>query len=275
MLILGLGILLSTAALTPEISRDQCVTHLTDAYTKRVRASSDDVMKALLELKDKDLKPLIAKPSDELRFDLKKYFDSDPKKSSRLESFYALLYLISREINTEDEVHLDRASAQQVLKASRVFPSSELIEALEDVSFEWRPYSKRSFWTIKLSTPLMKLPMNDGKGFLAFEHGYCQQVEKLILDGGFQAFIQLNEAGNIDVKFKNPIDFEGKFGSRGVAEVEVHYISLYEIEFIRGTKLGASRTKIAKREFEINDHSWFLRFVSRMISDVSTQTIDW
>jgi len=234
-------------------------------------------MKALVTMKDTEGRILIPEISERLQLSLRKYFTGNSLNSSRLESFYALLYLVAREVNSEEAISLDRLSAQNVLRASRVFPSSELIDSLQEVIFEWKPYSKFASWSIRLNKEFLKLPMNDGNGFRAFEHGFCQRVEALLLDGGFDFEVRENKTGNIHVKFKKPVDFYGEFGSRGIAHVEVNYVSLFEIEFLQGSKLGASITKIADREFERTDkqHSWFLKVIADLVSKRSTQTLDW
>lgn len=259
-----------------EIPAKDCVTVFAPKEAVRAHATPQHVLLALSKLKKKDGTLLFQKFSSDLEEGVKTYFGADPKTSSRLEQFYALLYLIGRDLrNRDDDIDLDIESARSVLNASQVFPTPQLVNAMKEVSVEWRPHSQTAEWEIKLSEDETVIPLNDGRGFKAYNHGFCQQVQKLHLYGGFHVSLSLRDRENIFVKFRDPVDFSGSFGSRGVADVEVSYVSLYDIEFHHGSKLGTSRCKIAQREFDTTDHSWFLRMVSGLISDKSTQVIDW
>jgi hypothetical protein len=259
------------------LSREECVSTLSPEAMNRKTASSSDVMAALSKAKTVGGEIVFEEMSADFIESLSKYFDTDPKITSRLEQFYALLFLIAREwgAKSSEALELDRSSAQNILRASRVFPDDALISSLESIETNWNQRTQRAHWDVKLSTDELRLPMNSGLGYLAFQHGICQKVHSLILYGGFKANIELNRDNNIFVRFEEPVDFYGAFGSRGVVDVDVTYVSLFDVEFHHGSRQGTSRVKIARREFEIKRHSWFLRFVSRMVSEKTTQPIDW
>lgn len=229
------------------------------------------------EVKTKDGAQVFVELGAKFIAELSSYFDIDPSKTSRLEQFYALMYVIGREMGRMQisELDLDPISAQKVLKASRVFPTDDLISNITAARIDWHHRTRQVEWRVDLALPELEIPLNEGNGFKAFQHGVCQQVQKLVLYGGFDALIEQTQDNNILVKFKNPVDFVGHFGSRGVVDVDVNFVSLFEIEFHRGSKLGTSKVRISKREFQQTSHPWWLRMVSRMVSESTTQPIDW
>jgi len=269
-------LLLPHLALAGPLSKTECVTVFSARESKRPRATPQEVLNALLKLKTADGSIVFSEISDELRTGVTKYFSAKPENSSRLEHFYALLYLMGHELRNRDDVtELDLTSAKNVMKESKVFPNDLLTNAMASVKVGWRHYNRRAEWEVKLDTPELVIPLNDGKGFHAYNHGYCQEVDNLHIYGGFEVSIGLNKDQNIEVKFRDPVDFSGDFGSRGVADINVKYISLYEIEFQNGSKIGTSKAKVAKREFREVEHSWIFEILSGMVSEKSSQPIDW
>jgi len=260
----------------PEFMHEsECITHLTDQQAHRPQGEIDGILKAITQLKDTVGIQLVVHPSAELQRNLEYLYKVDPLKTSRLEQLYGLFWALGKELQSHDEVEFDAETMKNLLRVSKVFPTPEFIDNLSSISTDYHPRKARSHWNVKFSVSELNLKLNDGKGYRAYQHGWCQRVDKVILYGGFEAAVWKTEKGNISVHFEEPVDFEGSFGSRGVIDVNVRYCSLFDIEFLHGSKIAQSTVRIAKREFLTTDHSWLLRLVSSLVSESTKQAIDW
>jgi len=79
----------------------------------------------------------------------------------------------------------------------------------------------------------------------------------------------------LDVFDFGGVDLYGNFGARGLVDVDISYVSVKSVEFLKGTPLGLVRAKVSQKEFEVDQHSFWLRVISRFVTDKSLQPIDW
>lgn len=275
-LVIGIFVIGQEAVPIKDWSQEKCVTELTRAEKARTPAKPEEVLSAIKLMRNQTGELLFEELSPDFKKDIVEYFSKDENHTSRLEQFYALLFLIGKELSGRaDDLILDVPSSQHVLRVSHVFPTSEFIDSLVEAKVDFHPRKKRSAWGIKLKQAEMIIPLNGGTGYLAYQHGLCQRVQNVLLYGGFEAEITRNSDRNIYVKFKEPIDFEGSFGSRGIVDIDLNFVSLFDIEFIHGTKIGVAKVRIADKEFERNDHSTLLRWAAAVLTQRATQPIDW
>lgn len=238
----------------------------------RVEVSS--LLVAAHELKTLDQKPAIQQVTKAQQAKLEKYFLGDAQKVSRLEQFYFLLFWIAEVVSSPHDQALDVTSVKRLLLASQAFQTPQLIEAIEEVSVSWDK-QRGAALTMKLSQKEIVFPLNRGRGFRAFQHGFCQHAQKLIVYGLLDVSIAELESGNLEVSFHRPVDLEGQLGTRGMVDLNLQYISVFRLEFLHGSRLGRTRARIAPREFASHDHPWWLRWISRVVSETSVQPIDW
>jgi hypothetical protein len=71
------------------------------------------------------------------------------------------------------------------------------------------------------------------------------------------------------------VDLWGSFGSRGIVDVDVNYITIKSVDFLKGNAMGLVKAKLSRKEFEVNQHSFLLDLVTRFVTDKSVQPIDW
>jgi len=128
---------------------------------------------------------------------------------------------------------------------------------------------------MKLSRGEIVFPLNLGKGFKAYQHGFCQHAQRLIVYDELSLDIDELRNGNLEVTFRDPVDLEGRLGTRGVVDLDLQYIRVLRIEFLHGSRLGKTRARISAREFASHQHPWWLRWISRLVSESATQPIDW
>ncbi len=254
-----------------------CVTELSQRMLTRPRASSQEVIRALRSLKSSKDEIVFKEITPEFKSEIQKYFDADPATASRLEHLYALLYLVA--VHAKDrfpQIEISAHSMQNLIRSSRVFPSSEFEDSIAGSEMKWIKDTGRAQWKMDFGVPELSLKLNDGLGFKGFEHGVCQHVQKIIVYNSFEFSLEKNQRENILARFNKTLDFEGEFGSKGrIVDVSVKYITLREIEFLHGSKRGVVEAVIARREFEQNSHSWLFQMLAKVVGQKSTQPIDW
>jgi hypothetical protein len=258
--------------LQPDENALECRSDLRAQEWGRVEISS--LLSAASQLETTDHRKAVQKISEAQRAKLEKYFLSDAQKVSRLEQFYSLLYWMTELVGSPHEVSLDVASVKRLLKTSQAFQSPELIDAITDVTISW-DRQRGAKLTMKLSQREIVFPLNQRRGFRAFQHGFCQHVQNLIVYGLLDVSIQELENQNLEVTFHRPVDLEGRLGTRGMVDLDLQYISVLSLEFLHGSRLGRTRARIAPREFASHEHPWWLRWISRVVSETSVQPIDW
>ena len=205
---------------------------------------------------------------------LKQYFLADPERTSRLEQFYFLMFWMTELVGATQDLDLDVRSVQNLMKKSQAFQSSELIDAITEVKVSWEK-TRRAHLKIQLNRSPIVFALNKGRGFKAFQHGYCQHAQKLLIFGALDITIDELASGNLKVTYHKSVDLEGDLGTRGMVDLNIQYISLLQLEFLHGSRLGRTRARISPREFEAHSHPWWLRWISRLVSETATQPIDW
>src|SRR4051812_1135435 len=70
--------------------------------TVPAKVNIQDVFKDVLSLKDSANQPIVGKMNPELKASLKKLFEADPAKISKLEQFFGLLYQIAKHKSLTD-----------------------------------------------------------------------------------------------------------------------------------------------------------------------------
>lgn len=273
-LFLTLGLLLVSAE--TDISEVECKAMSDVPQTRAAKADLDLVKKDLLKLKDLKGRPVFNEINAKMSERLTDLFERDPSKVSKLEQFYGLLHIIGSFKAMDDRrVDFNADDVRAILISSKVFSTPEVPQAIKTVTLFWSKAFDKATYAVEFSTPELQLPLNGGKGFATYKEGLCQVARKLIFYGGFEFDVELKGSGNYYVQnFKN-VDLFGTFGSRGVVDVDINYVSIKSVEFLKGSPMGIVRAKVSRKEFEINDHSTLLRVVTNFVTDKSTQPIDW
>jgi hypothetical protein len=258
---------------------------LDEAECKRIsdvpqtRPAAAPVATVIAELKTlKDVKGRLVVPeiNEEFQEHLKELFEADPLKISKLEQFYGLLFWIGKyKALPERRIDFDRAGVTKLLLASKVFSDVDVPEAIESVTLFWNKAFDIATYAVQFKTPQLELPLNQGRGFATFREGLCQIAQKLIFYGGFEFNVERRSNGHFYVSQFKDVDLFGVFGSRGVVDVDIQYVSIKSVEFLKGSPMGIVRAKVSRKEFDINSHSVLLRMVTHFVTDKSTQPIDW
>lgn len=207
---------------------------------------------------------------------IKLLFDIDPPKISKLEQFYGLLYFLAKYKTLKaNEIVFDAGDVYRLLISSRVFSSPTIPKQVKAVRLKWDRRIEQAYYEVDFNSSEVRLPLNGGKGFSSYREGMCQTAQELIFYGGFSFYLDQNQKDHIFAsQFKN-VDLFGRFGARGIVDVDIQYISLKSVEFLSGSPMGIVRAKVSRKEFEVNDHSVLLQLVTSMVTDKSTQPIDW
>lgn len=236
----------------------------------------EKLFKDLSDLKDINKRSVIGELSPALKLALKETFESDPAKISKIEQFYRLVYYIARNKKLSDrKLQFDTDQVRALLISSKVFSTPEFPKHIAEVTLYYSDHYETANYEVKFDQKEVRLPLNGGQGFSNFREGLCQVAKELIFSGPFEFDVKQSWDKNIFVeKFKN-VDLYGTFGSRGVVDVDINYVSVKSVEFMKGTPLGIVRAKVAAREWQINSHSTLLRMLASLVTDKSTQPIDW
>ncbi len=214
--------------------------------------------------------------SPELDKELRRFFAADAKSLSKLEQFYGMLYCIVKYRTLRaTEIIFDHRSVYKLLLSSRVFSTPQIPEKVRGVRATWDKKIERAHFEVDFGVSEVRLPLNEGKGFSVFREGLCQTARQLVFYGGFKFAVDENRKGHIFVHEFENVDLFGTFGARGIVDVDIQYVALKSVEFLAGSPLGVVKSKVSKKEWEINEHSLLLRLVASMVTDRSTQPIDW
>lgn len=203
--------------------------------------------------------------------DLYSIFFAKPEKT-KLEQFFQLLYFIQRQKEKEAPIKVERPAITEALLAAKVFTDRSFPDRIIFVTLEHRGKDFR--YTVHFEDREVRFPLNQGVGFATWEFGKCQVASELVFYDGFS--FRLEQSGdNLVVDDFDKVELFGDFGSRGLLHFDLNYVDLEKVEFIAGTDQGKVKTRVARREFEANRHSFLFRFVGRIIPDTSRQRIDW
>lgn len=209
-----------------------------------------------------------------LRQDLQQIFDvSHP--NSKLQQFYRLLYVISQNslVDIGMGVDFNVVSARKILVTARVFSDPAFPSRIAAIHLDSTGGIPE--YTVSFSDVTERFPLNRGEGFRSWDDGYCQHAQQLVFAQKFSFRMKAVKDGNLKVYKFNGVDLFGNFGTRGAVDVDLKYVRLSEVEFIRNSNLGYVTAYISKKEFQESKHNVLLRLVSQVFPNTSLQAIDW
>jgi hypothetical protein len=249
----------------------ECNIKPTQAVTAPAPVAIDQLIQDLNALTTAEGQKMI--DAAQLRPQLQEMFDVK-RPNSKLQQFYRLLYVIAR--NSQADIGMgvtfDVITARRILVTARVFPDPAFpshITAIRLVSTDTIPEYTVTF------TNTVNFPLNQGKGFRSWDDGYCQHAKALVFAQSFSFKMKEVRGGNLKVYKFGGVDLFGDFGTRGAVDVDLKYVRLAEVEFIKNSNLGKVKAYISKKEFETSSHSSLLRLVSQIVPNTSLQAIDW
>ena len=213
--------------------------------------------------------------TDERKVALASLFNSKPQRT-KMDQFYRMLFLLAQ-WHSHMEVRpviLNSENVRQILKVSKVIENPAFLEHISAVEIDWNG-NRNPKYKVSYTGNEVALPLNQGRGFSIYRNGLCQSTQALLFHKNFSFRMKERSKKNLLVYDFEGVDMLGVFGSRGVIDVDLKYVTLGSVEFIDKTNLGIVKAKVARREFEENDHNWLLRVVTRFVGDTSTQPIDW
>jgi hypothetical protein len=240
-----------------------------------LRADLPQLLSALEQLKDTQGR-MIWKSTEENKKALKDIFEATPPKT-KLEQFFQLMYLLQQGIEAKDfPVTVTPPSITQVLLAAKVFTDPSFPQKITRVDLKHDDPNREPFYTVEFSAPEVRFPINQGKGFTTWESGMCQVAKELVFYNGFSFRVRPNRVNpNLVADDFDKVEIFGTFGNRGMFDIDLNYVELQKVEFIKGTDQGKVKAKVAKREFKENQHSGLFKFVGSLIPNTSKQRIDW
>jgi len=200
-------------------------------------------------------------------------FDLSVPKS-KLEQFYAMLFYISQHTSHRgDEITLDLGKALDLLLSSKVFSDPNFPRQIVQIHLDRRDRAHPRYQVV-FDGPDVRLPLNRGAGFGVFRQGMCQHAKALVFYGSFSFSLMMKDKSLEVYDFDN-VDLWGTFGSRGLIDVDINYVSLKSVEFMKGNAMGLVKAKVSRKEFEVNQHSFLLELIAKLVTDKSVQPIDW
>lgn len=258
-------------SLSPSVGPSGC--HIERAVTVPAQVDLAQVLRDVYALEDSRQVKLFHEPSRALEQALAALFDPSAPKS-KLEQFYTLLFHISQHTSQPgDEILLDVPRALTLLLSSKVFSDPEFPRQIVRIQLI-RTDRARPRYRVTFEKPEVWLPLNKGMGFGVFREGMCQHAKALVFYGSF-AFALTMPHQNVVVSDFDNVDLWGTFGTRGVVDIDINYVSLKSVEFLNGDVMGLVRAKVSRKEFEVNRHFFLLELITRFVTDKSIQPIDW
>lgn len=241
--------------------------------TPALKADLSQLLSSLEKLKNTRGRK-VWQTTDVSRQALHEIFESVPTKT-KLEQFYQLLFLLQQMVPEERlpaTVHPPGITA--VLLAAKVFKTPAFPKSITEVKVE--PSDSGPVWKVEFSNSEVRFPLNDGNGFATWDQGMCQTAKELVFYPGFSFQIRKARVSkNLIVDDFDKVEIFGTFGSHGLFKIDLSYVDLQKVEFIRGTDKGKVTAKVAKREFRTNRHSAIFKFIGSLIPNTAKQRIDW
>ena len=152
---------------------------------------------------------------------------------------------------------------REILVEAGVTPDEKFPKLIEKIKL--KKSSLTPYWELTFSEPEVRFPLNQGSGFRTFHHGLCQEAKALLFSSPFSFYIKRLKNGNTKAyKFDN-VDIEGVFGTRGIIDIDLNYVSLVSLVFIRNSALGLVEGRVAEKEFVVNKHSWILKTINPLL----------
>ncbi|HYL80567.1 MAG TPA: hypothetical protein VEU07_07125 [Candidatus Acidoferrum sp.] len=277
-----IAILLFVLASYPKIAGAESLTSPTatpsgctseKAVTAPAQVDMEQVMLDLYALEDDRQEKILRRPNRTLEREMADLFDRSAQRS-KLEQFYTMLFYVSQNASLSgDDITFDVGKALSLLLSSKVFSDPDFPRQIARIHLS-RKDRKRPHYQVAFEHPDVRLPLNTGLGFGVFREGMCQHAKALVFYGSFSFSITMNSKSLEVYDFDN-VDLWGTFGSRGIVDVDINYVSVKSVEFMKGNALGLVKAQVSRREFEANRHSIFLRLIARLVTDRSIQPIDW
>ena len=254
---------------TPASSFSDCKTE--DAKTTPAPVDMAQVLRDAYALEDDQHEILFRGPNPALDQALTALFDlSTPK--SKLEQFYTMLFHISRYTSHPgDGIALDVPKVVNLLLSTRVFSDPDFPRQIAQVQLDRKDRARPHY---RVVFDKSEVPLNQGLGFGVFREGMCQHAKELVFYGSFSFSLAMKNESLEVYDFDN-LDLWGTFGSRGVVDVDVNYVSVKSVDFLKGNTMGLVKAKVSRKEFDVNQHSFLLDLVTRFVTDKSVQPIDW
>lgn len=216
------------------------------------------------------------KTTVETKDSLQEIFESVPAKT-KLEQFFQLLYLLQQSIGEKAlPVVVHPPGITEVLLAAKVFTEPSFPQMITAVELERDDPNRPPLYRVQFSESEVRFPINQGQGFATWDQGMCQIVKELIFYPGFSFRIRkARNSKNLIVDNFNRVEIYGQFGTRKIVSIDLNYIDLEKVEFIRGTDQGKVKARVARREFKENKHSKLFKFIGSLIPNTARQRIDW
>jgi len=261
----------STASLVPDPSAFGCKPD--QAVTVPAQVDMSQVMPDAYALEDIRQEKVFRWPDRAMTQAMTDLFDLSVPKS-KLEQFYVMLFYIARYASHPGaEIALDVPKALNLLLSSKVFSDPEFPRQITQIRMNRQDPAHPRFQVV-FDRPEVRLPLNGGLGFGVFRQGMCQHAKALVFYGSFSFSLTMKDKSLEAYDFDN-VDLWGDFGSRGLIDVDINYVSVKSVEFMKGSALGLVKAKVSRKEFEVNQHSILLELISKFVTDKSVQPIDW
>lgn len=238
-------------------------------------ADLPNVLSLLEALKDTQGRT-IWKTTPESEEDLRDVFQSTPRKT-KLEQFFQLLFLIQKQADYRMlPITVHPPAITELLLAAKVFTEPAFPKQITSVELRRSGSTGTSMYRVQFSAPEVRFPINQGKGFQTWDQGMCQIAKELVFYPGFSFRVRTaRNSKNLIVENFDKVEIFGQFGTRKIFSIDLNYVDLEKVEFIRGTDQGKVKARVARREFETNRHSKLFKFIGTMIPNTSKQRIDW
>ena len=197
---------------------------------------------------------------------------------TKLDQFYRMLFALAQAFPWGDdrEVELSGPSVAAILKVAGVIEHPDFLKRLETFHLLY-PKGRTPLYRVDYAGEETEFPLNHGKGFSLYRNGMCQTTRSLLFRREFSFKMrQRPRSHNLLVYDYRGVDLVGDFGTRHpLIKVDLNYVTLSSVEFVEGTNLGIVKAQVSRHEFEVNDHNWLLKQVTRVVGNTSTQPIDW
>jgi hypothetical protein len=255
-----------------------CDTGADTAITTPAPVKIDEVVNAALSLKeDGKTAPLEFHAVPVFKDKIRALFQTT-QPTSKLHQFFHALHLIGVHTKLDRPIVFSLPTVRRALEAAKVFPNPKFFDYTTSVRM--RPVHSNQYQQyavdIGYSMNPMNLPLNNGKGFGMYRDGKCQLAKSLTFYGSFSFRTRELDNGNLLVYDYKNVDLYGEFGAHTwLIDVDLNYVALEEIEFLKGTNKGRVKCYVSRKEFEINNHSTLLKIVTSIVPDNSVQVIDW
>jgi len=216
------------------------------------------------------------KTTIETQESLQEIFESVPAKT-KLEQFFQLLYLLQEAIGNDAlPMVVHPPGITEALLAAKVFTDPSFPQRITAVELKRGDANRPPLYRVQFSESEVRFPINQGQGFASWDQGMCQIAKELVFYPDFSFRVRkARNSKNLVVDDFNGVEIYGQFGTRKIVSIDLNYIDLEKVEFIRGTDQGKVKARVARREFRENKHSKLFKFIGSLIPNTARQRIDW